>query len=134
MQANESELLIFLLHLVQLDKFLLKYIYCASICILLYSGSIWKNIAFSRLYLFQVQQILTNVQNLDSFCFSFCFAIILLNPFLSIASFLAPRKHQKNFGFLMFSGGSKKNITKKLVKLICKHDLKVLMWVTEVHI
>ena len=41
----------------------------------------------------------------------------LLNPFLPNVPFWSPWKHQKTFGFLMFSGGSKGNIGKKRVKI-----------------
>ena len=37
------------------------------------------------------------------------------NPFLPNVPFWSPWKHQKTFGFLMFSGGSKGNIGKKRV-------------------
>ena len=41
-----------------------------------------------------------------------------LNPFLSNIPFWAPWKHQKTFGFLMFSGGSKRNIGKKWISCL----------------
>ena len=42
------------------------------------------------------------------------------NPFLPNVPFWSPWKHQKTFGFRMFSGGSKGNIGKKRVKYMLK--------------
>ena len=39
-----------------------------------------------------------------------------VNSFLPNVSFWSPWKHQKTYGFLMFSGGSKGNIRKEKVK------------------
>ena len=44
--------------------------------------------------------------------------ITLINPFLPIVLFWSPWKHQKTFGFLMFSGKSKRSIGKRRVKNI----------------
>ena len=47
----------------QLDKFLLNSIYSTNVEVIEFAlGSIKKNISFSNFYLFQVQQVKTNVR------------------------------------------------------------------------
>ena len=48
--------------------------------------------------------------------------------------FYTPWKHQKTFGFLVFSGGKKWNIGQKLVKEVDRNNSNLPMIVNSVHI
>ena len=48
------------------------------------------------------------------------FTFAILNPFMPLVSFYSPWKHQKNKGFLMFSGGIEWNKWNELNKVIRK--------------
>ena len=66
---------------------------------------------------------------LHSFSFPFSFqyshSFSCLTHFMPLVSFYAPWKHQKTFGFLMFSGGIEKDRGIKWVKGLWKLVLKI---------
>ena len=59
---------------------------------------------------------LHNICHPHNYLWNIWSVILLLNSFLLNVPFWSPWKHQKTFGFLMFSGGSKGNIRKKRLK------------------